>query len=84
MIKMYGREGCSWCQKAKELLEARKIPFKFYIIDKDVSRSWILEEFPFIKTVPVIFKNDMLIGGYEELVEWISKDVTLGNMLLVE
>ena len=84
MIRLYGREDCIWCKKAKELLEVRNIPFRYYIIDKDVSRSWLLEEFPYLKTVPIVIKDGLLIGGYEELVAWISKDVTLGSMLLVE
>ena len=76
MIRLYGREDCIWCKKAKELLEVRNIPFRYYIIDKDVSRSWLLEEFPYLKTVPIVIKDGLLIGGYEELVAWISNWAT--------
>ena len=56
------------------LLKAKELDFIYYDINKTVDpeiKASILEDTG-MTTVPIIFHLDDLIGGYEELVEYLS------------
>jgi glutaredoxin 1 len=79
MIVIYGRMGCSYCTRAKEICEQYKLNYVY----KDMSYSVELYEefqakFPNAKTVPQITWDDNHIGGYTELVTHIE-NLSLGN-----
>ena len=42
-------------------------------IEEDAHRESLFEELPNAKTVPQIWINDVHIGGYNELKEWLKK-----------
>ena len=42
-------------------------------IEEDAHRESLFEELPNAKTVPQIWINDVHIGGYNELKEWLRK-----------
>ena len=42
-------------------------------IKEDAHRESLFEELPNAKTVPQIWINDVHIGGYNELKEWLRK-----------
>lgn len=74
MLKIYGRKGCPFCEKAKNLLnllkeqgyfrEAQYIDYQELGWDKeDLSK---VANHP-IQTVPVVLLNDVYIGGYSDL-----------------
>ena len=42
-------------------------------IKEDAHRESLFEELPNAKTVPQIWINDVHIGGYNELKEWLKK-----------
>jgi len=68
MYIIYGRKGCIYCSKAKELLDNLKIPYEYHDVVKDINqRNKLLEKISEVKTVPQIFLNDKHIGGYTEL-----------------
>ena len=67
---IYSRTVCSYCVAAKNLLDSKNLKY----VEKNIDRS--LDDFndirskaPQMRTVPVIFKNDVLVGGYHELLE---------------
>lgn len=70
---VFGAEWCSFCMKAKEELNERKIDFEFQDID---TRSGIdkMEEFchGIPETVPQIFKGNERIGGYSDLMKHLK------------
>lgn len=71
-VLLYGYDGCSFCEKAKELLFSRN-----YVVDyRDIKAPGIKDEllsiFPEAKTVPQIFMNGVHIGGYTNLVEYLK------------
>lgn len=75
-IKIYGKENCPWCEKAKELLDKRDIPYDYINIsdkenfsDNDLKKL-VVEIAPGAKTVPIVLINDRWIGGYSELKEY--------------
>ena len=65
---IYSRNVCSYCVAAKNLLTSKNLDF----IEKNIDQSPdFLNEMrqlaPTMRTVPVVFKNNELIGGYAEL-----------------
>ena len=69
------KNDCSWCDKAKKLLKSRNIIFKELEIPYSLSRNEfydIAEKYNTTKTVPKIFNGKELIGGYEDLQEYIE------------
>jgi glutaredoxin len=60
-ITLYTRTTCSECQKAKLILEQNKISYNEIIIDKDITREEVLNQFPTAKLLPVITTDDRAI-----------------------
>ena len=73
MIEVYGREGCSYCTKARELLDERDISYEYIQLGVDVTKEEFVQKFPGQKTVPVIVAHGMKVGGYSELVDYIEE-----------
>ncbi len=73
MILIYGKDGCSFCQRAKLLCESYNLDFEYLNMDEDYSRETLFENFPGAKTVPQIVVNGLKIGGYNELVNYIEE-----------
>lgn len=72
MIEIWGRPNCVWCERAKDLLEERGIPYEYVeLTSKNIET--FNSYFPNKKTVPQIHNigkhGGYIIGGYEELVE---------------
>ena len=68
-IVIYGKDNCSWCVKAKELVAKSSVPFTYKTLTKDKYQQIVHTVDENIKTVPIIFIDGEYIGGYEELVK---------------
>lgn len=75
-------ESCIFCAEAVALLEEQKLPFIVKKLDEDFTRENIVQDFPSMKTYPIItqFFDDgdgcsrtYLIGGYRELLDIITR-----------
>ena len=65
---VYSKKNCSYCVRAIALLEAKNMPYEVKKIDKEIELFKEMQSnAPSMKTLPVIFKNEVLIGGYHEL-----------------
>jgi len=63
---IYGRKRCGYCDKAKALLEAHGLPFKYIDIEEDATAlEWFINQG--FETVPQVFQNNLLVGGYDAL-----------------
>jgi glutaredoxin 3 len=82
LIDIYTRDNCIWCEKAKEFMKNNDIPFKEFQIGKNVSRSWVMEAFPYQRTVPIIIDGQRSIGGYDDLIREYATNENLGKTLL--
>lgn len=71
MIEIYSKDKCPYCDKAKNLVESKKMEYREYKLDKDFSRDEILEWFPGVKTFPIIVLDNKYIGGYNELYDLV-------------
>lgn len=67
-VKMYTRRWCGYCTAAERLLEEKGVPFEQIDCTGDhKTRRWLVEVAGGRTTVPVIFINGKVIGGYDEL-----------------
>jgi glutaredoxin len=74
MIIIYGASWCTWCKRAKELAEARDLPYVW----KDVEEDGVYDELKAAKpahassTIPQIWWNGHYVGGYTDLAQEIE------------
>ena len=67
---IYTSENCIWCDKAKALLDANKIPYIEHDIIQSIDSKRTLKSLaPNTKTLPQIFYDSYHIGGYDELLK---------------
>ena len=69
---IYSRYHCTFCDQAKFLLDQRGIPFEERKIGDGYTKEELLEAVPTARTVPQIFLDDQLIGGYTELKNYLE------------
>lgn len=67
-VTVYTAPSCPYCTRAKELLKRRGIPFEEIHISWDDEAAWeAAEKRSGMKTMPQIYIEDKLVGGYTEL-----------------
>ena len=67
-VQVYTTPYCAFCVRAKMLLERRGVEFEEIDVSGDPElRTKLVELSGGRRTVPQIFVNDAIIGGYEEL-----------------
>lgn len=83
-IEVFSKADCGYCVKAKQLLQSRSLPYTEYIISlgmnekpllenqQYITRTQFLEKNPKAKTVPQVWIDDVLIGGYDQLSQHFS------------
>lgn len=64
---IWTKENCSFCVRAKALLEQRGITYTERKIGAGWTKEQLLESVPTARTVPQIFIDGLLIGGHDEL-----------------
>ena len=64
---VWSKDGCSHCVQAKALLESKDIEFEERNVSKDWTREQLLAAVPNARTLPQIFLDDKLVGGFTEL-----------------
>lgn len=69
---IWSTENCGYCRKAKELLAANNIPFEERLIGQQWSKEELLKEVPNARTVPQILLDGNYVGGYTDLVSYLS------------
>jgi glutaredoxin len=65
---VWSKENCSFCVKAKTLLDSKGIQYEERKIGSGWSKEQLLESVPTARSVPQIFLDGEYIGGYTELV----------------
>lgn len=66
-VIVYSKDSCSFCDKAKQLLEEHYYTYKERNISDPEVRQELLSMLPDVKTVPQIYIDGKHIGGYTEL-----------------
>ncbi len=66
-IIVYATRYCSYCMRAKRLLEAKGLAYREIPVDSDFDARREMERRSGMRTVPQIFIGDRHIGGYDSL-----------------
>jgi glutaredoxin 3 len=64
---IWSKDSCKYCVQAKRLLEQKGIEFEERKIGEGWTKEQLLEAVPNAKTVPQIFLDNELVGGFTEL-----------------
>ena len=72
-VEIYSRTNCSYCDMAMNFFDSKGINYDVYSADDPKIFQEMLERNPQARTVPQIFIDDKLIGGYTDLIESYSE-----------
>ena len=64
---VWSKNNCPYCDQAKALLTSKGIQFEEKKIGDGYTKEELLEAVPTARTVPQIFLDGELIGGFNEL-----------------
>lgn len=67
---VWSKYDCPYCERTKSLLKLRRVEFEERKIGDGWSKEELLEAVPTARTVPQVFLDGKLIGGYNELEEY--------------
>jgi len=68
-VEIYSKSNCSYCVMAMSFFDSRGISYEVYSADDENVFKEMLKRNPSARTVPQIFIDDQLIGGYTDLIE---------------
>ena len=67
-VLIYTKVNCIWCDRAKILLDSKKISYNEIDLSDDSERLKFYEKIgDNVKTVPQVFIDDKRIGGFQDL-----------------
>ena len=69
---LWSKTQCPYCDQAKALLTQKGITFEERKIGSGYTREDLLEAVPTARTVPQIFIDEQLIGGFTELKQHLT------------
>lgn len=70
---LWSKYHCPYCDKAKSLLELKGVNFEERKIGDGWTKEELLEVVPTARSVPQIFIDNQLIGGYTELEKYFKE-----------
>lgn len=74
MFEIYGQEGCFSCVLAKSILKEKNLPFKEYIVGRDLSVEELGEKFPQRYLLPIILRDGLRMTGLAELEQYVNEN----------
>jgi len=72
---IWSKYHCSYCDQAKALLKSKGIMFEEKKIGDGYTKEELLEAVPTARTVPQIFLDGELVGGFTELKKKLTESV---------
>lgn len=76
VITIYTKDGCSFCQTAKELMKTKGVSYDEVVVGNDsngdIKREEFMRLFPEVKTLPYLMTDGRKIGGYAELIDHLN------------
>lgn len=67
-----GSDACPWCERVKELLERYEKRYSYFSITQYPQFKVMLTKLD-LRTVPQVFIEDRLIGGYEDTKAYLER-----------
>tara|TARA_B100001029_G_C15058567_1_gene456441 strand:- start:1747 stop:1977 length:231 start_codon:yes stop_codon:yes gene_type:complete len=72
-VEIYSKSNCIFCDKAKSYFSQNDIEFVEHNVEISEVFESLMKRNPNARTMPQIFIDDQLIGGYTDLIEWLDK-----------
>ena len=72
-VEIYTKSNCSYCEMAKQYFDSKNIEYSLHDVENLQTFNELLNRNPSARTMPQIFINDQLIGGYTDLIEWLKQ-----------
>ena len=73
MYTIYSKPNCGYCLQAKQLLEMEQLPFEYKQLGTHYSLDELMTLAPNAKSFPMIVKDGVLVGGYNDLCEYLKQ-----------
>ena len=70
---VWSKDNCPYCDQAKSLLKMKGIEYEERNINQGWDREDLFAAVPGARSVPQIFLDDRLIGGFTELKKHLEK-----------
>ena len=70
---LYSKEGCSYCEKAKRLLDLAKVEYRVYKLDTDFTKQEFYAEFGEGATFPQVQIDNKHIGGCKDTLHYLQE-----------
>ena len=68
-VEIYSKSNCSYCVMAMNFFDSKNISYDVYSTDDQKIFDEMMKRNPYARTLPQIFIDDQLIGGYTDLIE---------------
>ena len=68
-VEIYSKSNCSYCVMAMNFFESKNVDYEVYSTDDPNIFDELMKRNPYARTLPQIFIDDELIGGYTDLIE---------------
>ena len=72
-VEIYSKSNCSFCDKAKYYFDQNDITYQVHDVETPETFKILMERNPNARTMPQIFIDDKLIGGYTDLMEFVNE-----------
>ena len=73
-VLIYTKDNCIWCDRAKILLDSKKISYNEIDLSDDSERLKFYEKIgDNVKTVPQVFIDNKRIGGFQDLKVFLNE-----------
>lgn len=66
-VTIYSKTYCPYCDRAKALFKSKGVSYEEIMLDDKEAEFAALKQKTGLMTVPQIFINDTLVGGYTDL-----------------
>ena len=71
-VEIYSKSNCLFCDKAINYFSQNNIDYLEHNAEIPEVFDILMTRNPYARTMPQIFIDDELIGGYTDLVEWVK------------
>ena len=71
-VVMYTQDLCGYCTAAAKEFEKRDWTYMSHNIKHEDNHENLKELLPEVRTVPQIWIDEVYIGGYDQLMEWLN------------
>ena len=72
-VEIYSKSNCVFCDKAKHYFAQNNITYVEHNVEISEVFEALMSRNPNARTMPQIFVDGQLIGGYTDLMEWVEK-----------